>query len=176
VLFRRRAAREDLHPKLKEIYIHYAEERTRGPIAVRRVKWNITEEGTVTSMFWMQARTGQAAMYGAPFQKCILAYLSDLNFITVAADTLKLKRYSKGPEALVMSSTLDHSIYYYDDNFCCEDGVLYVVTCPRAGSGRGVVHGKLYSRSGSLVAVTCQEGVVRADRRGPETEETKAKL
>ncbi|KAH7924000.1 hypothetical protein BV22DRAFT_1067601 [Leucogyrophana mollusca] len=177
VLFRRRAAREGVHEKVKEIYTIYAEERTKGPIAVRRAKWNTTgEDGAVTSMFWMQARTGQAAMYAAPFQKCILAYLSDLNFITVAADTLKLKRYAKGPDALAMSSTLDHSIYYYDDNFCCEDGLLYVVVCPRAASGRGVVHGRLYSRSGSLVAVTCQEGVVRADRRGPDVEETKAKL
>ena len=33
---------------------------------------------------------------------------------------------------------------------------------------------KLYSRTGKLVAVTCQEGVVRANRRGPT--ESKAKM
>jgi len=92
--------------------------------------------------------------------------MSDLNFITVAADTLKLKRFSKGPDSIAMSSTLDHSIWYYDDNFRCEDGLLYVVVCPRAEDGRGVVHGRLYGRGGTLVAVTCQEGVVRANRRG----------
>jgi acyl-CoA thioesterase II len=86
--------------------------------------------------------------------------------ITVAADTLKLKRFSKGPDSIAMSSTLDHSIWYYDDNFRCEDGLLYVVVCPRAEDGRGVVHGRLYGRGGTLVAVTCQEGVVRANRRG----------
>ncbi|EDR16058.1 uncharacterized protein LACBIDRAFT_301764 [Laccaria bicolor S238N-H82] len=39
---------------------------------------------------------------------------------------------------------------------------------PRSGSGSGVVHGRLYTRDGTLVAVTSQEGVVRADVRGPD--------
>lgn len=61
------------------------------------------------------------------------------------------------------------------------------MTSPRIGSGRGVMHGRvgsrnitsprfcltnvvlfqIYSRNGTMVAVTSQEGVVRADRRGP---------
>ncbi|KAG1866314.1 hypothetical protein C8R48DRAFT_600630 [Suillus tomentosus] len=139
VLFRRRAAREDLPAKVRDLFLSYALEKENGPISVRRAGLN-TENGTQTSMHWMQARTGQASHYGAPYQKCILAYLSDLNF----------------------------------DNFCCEDGLLYVVVCPRATSGRAVVHGRLYSQAGNLVAVTCQEGVVRANVRGPT--ENKAKL
>ncbi|KIK98512.1 hypothetical protein PAXRUDRAFT_134077 [Paxillus rubicundulus Ve08.2h10] len=174
-LFKRRATADGIHPKIKELYLIYAAERAKGPIAVRRASRTVTgDHGAVTSMFWTQARTGKAEVYGTPYQKCILAYLSDLNFITVASDTLKLKRYSKGPGGLAMnvsssrSSRPWHSIVLAHDNFCCEDGLLYVVVCPRAGDGRGVVHGRLYSRSGTLVAVSCQEGVVRADRRGPQ--------
>ncbi|KAF8559325.1 hypothetical protein OG21DRAFT_1402879 [Imleria badia] len=134
-LFRCRAARDDLDRKVKEIYLTYAAERANGPIAVRRAAHSITDErGVLTTMFWMQARTGQTDAYETPYQKCILAYMSDLNF----------------------------------DSFRCEDGLLYVVVCPRAEDGRGVVHGRLYSRAGTLVAVTCQEGVVRANRRGPD--------
>ncbi|KAF8845320.1 Thioesterase/thiol ester dehydrase-isomerase [Paxillus ammoniavirescens] len=167
-LFKRRATADGMDPKIKELYLTYAAERAKGPIAIRRASRTVTNDhGAVTSMFWTQARTGRVEVYETPYQKCILAYLSDLNFITVASDTLKLKRFSKGPDAHAMTSTLDHSIWYYDDNFCCEDGLLYVVVCPRAGDGRGVVHGRLYSRSGTLVAVICQEGVVRADRKGP---------
>ncbi|KAJ8596481.1 hypothetical protein M405DRAFT_726158 [Rhizopogon salebrosus TDB-379] len=141
VVFKRRAARENLPPDVRDLFLAYAQEREWRPIAVRRaVKASIDEHGTLTSMSWMQARTGQASNYETPYQKCILAYLSDLNF----------------------------------DDFCCEDGLLYVVVCPRAASGRAVVHGRLYSRAGKLVAVTCQEGVVRANRRGPT--ESKAKL
>ncbi|KAF9243880.1 hypothetical protein BU15DRAFT_42824 [Melanogaster broomeanus] len=115
--FRRRAAVDGVHPKIKELYLMYAEERANGPIAVRRASRTVTDdEGAVTSMYWMQARTGRTEVYESPYQKCILAYLSDLNF----------------------------------DNFCCEDGLLYVVVCPRAGDGRGVVHGRVSFRSYNL--------------------------
>ncbi|KAG9314580.1 hypothetical protein JVU11DRAFT_5382 [Chiua virens] len=145
-LFRRVAARDGLNEKMKEIYLNYATERATGPTAVRRAaRTESDEHGSLTSMWWMQARTGKSEAYEAPYQKCILAYMSDLNFITVAAETLKLVRYSKGPDALAMSSTLDHSIWYYDDEFRCEDGLLYVVVCPRAGDGRGAVHGRFSS-------------------------------
>ncbi|KAL4068276.1 HotDog domain-containing protein [Scleroderma yunnanense] len=150
-LFRRRAMDDGIDEKRKELYLMYAAARADGPIAVRRASWTREENGLLTSMFWMQARTGRSERYEAPFQKCILAYI-----------------IPGGSDALAMSSTLDHSIWYYDDDFCCEDGLLYVVNCPRAGDGRGVAHGKLYNRVGKFVAVTCQEGVVRADRRGPE--------
>ena len=89
-----------------------------------------------------------------------------------------------GAQALGMSSTIDHSIYYYSDSLGCGDWLLYVVrillpyphllrfiapqmTASRAASGRGVAHGQLYTRDGTLVAITAQEGVVRADVRGP---------
>lgn len=167
-LFRRRATYSGIDEKVRELYLMYAAERTNGPIAIRRASRTTREDnGSVTWMFWMQARTGRSEPYEIPFQKCILAYMSDLNFLSIASDTLHLKRLSKGPDSLAMSSTLDHSIWYYDDDFCCEDGLLYVVNCPRAGDGRAVVHGRLYSRLGKFVAVTCQEGVVRADRRAP---------
>ncbi|KAI9572737.1 hypothetical protein HD554DRAFT_2013906 [Boletus coccyginus] len=134
-LFLRRAAQDGLDQKVKEIYLTYAAERADGPIAVRRAAHAVTDErGVLTSMYWMQARTGRTDAYETPYQKCILAYMSDLNF----------------------------------DGFRCEDGLLYVMVCPRAGDGRGVVHGRLYSRAGTLVAVTCQEGVVRVNRRGPD--------
>jgi len=175
VVFKRRAARENLPPDVRDLFLAYAQEREWRPIAVRRaVKASIDEHGTLTSMSWMQARTGQASNYETPYQKCILAYLSDLNFISVASETLKFTWETNGPDAHAMTSSLDHSIWYYDDDFRCEDGLLYVVVCPRAASGRAVVHGRLYSRGGKLVAVTCQEGVVRANRRGPT--ESKAKL
>ncbi|OAX44868.1 Thioesterase/thiol ester dehydrase-isomerase [Rhizopogon vinicolor AM-OR11-026] len=175
VIWRRRAAREDVPPKSRDLFLTFAQEREHRPIAVRRAaKASIDEHGTLTYMSWMLARTGQASNYETPYQKCILAYLSDLNFISIAAETLKLTRGSKGPDSHAMTSSLDHSIWYYDDDFCCEDGLLYVVVCPRAASGRAVVHGRLYSRAGKLVAVTCQEGVVRANRRDPM--ESKGKL
>ncbi|TFK41346.1 thioesterase-like superfamily-domain-containing protein [Crucibulum laeve] len=164
-----------IHPKLAEIYRAIVAERSRSPIAVKRAKeHHVTADGTVSYMFWMKAR--DVPKYETPFQKCILSYMSDLNFISSASRIMGLKRFGKGPDVISMHSTIDHSIYFYNDDFDCGDWILYVMICPRAGSGRGVVHGRMYTRDGTLVAVTSQEGVVRADVRGPEESKPAAKL
>ncbi|KAF8922287.1 thioesterase-like superfamily-domain-containing protein [Mucidula mucida] len=162
-----------IHPRLRRILKTFAEERLRSPIAIKRAKEHeLSTDGNVRYMYWMQAK--KIPHYEAHFQKCILAYLSDLYLIGVAARISGLKRYAKGPDALSMSSTIDHAIYFYDDNFDCGDWLLYVMECPRTASGRGIARGQLFTRGGSLVAVTTQEGVVRAGIRGPD--ETSAKL
>lgn len=159
--------------KVKNILLEYREERMKSPIEVRSVGARSTGHGTTIYMHWMRAK--KVPKRDAPYQKAILGYMSDLLFIGASANTLGLKRLSRGPDALAMMSTLDHSVYYYSDDFSCDDWLLYVVTSPRTGSGRGVVHGQMYTRDGKLVAVMGQEGVVRADRR-PPANETKAKL
>jgi acyl-CoA thioesterase II len=161
----RRAAKEGVNERVRNIFEVMIEERAKSPIAIKTAKsHDVAADGTITYMYWMGARN-LGSKYETPFQKCIIAYLSDFYFIGVGSHTLGLKLYSKGPDALAMSSTLDHSIYFYDDNFDCGDWLLYVMTSPRTASGRGVVQGRLYTRSGSLVAVTSQEGVIRADRQ-----------
>jgi len=141
--------------------------RSMSPIAIRCAKaHDVGPEGTVRYMWWMKAKG--IPKYEAPFQKCIVAYMSDIYFIYSARLIMGLKRFGRGPGVLSMMSTLDHSIYYYDDNFDCGDWLLYVVESPRAGSGRSVVHGRFYTQNGILVAVTSQEGLIRADIRGPE--------
>ncbi|KAJ3531260.1 hypothetical protein NM688_g7599 [Phlebia brevispora] len=92
--------------------------------------------------------------------------------IGVASRTAGLDSTQTGPKRLAMSSSLDHSIFFYNDDFDCGDWLLYVITAPSIKSGRGVVYGRMYTRDGKLVAVMTQEGVVRADIRDP----SKAKL
>ncbi|KAJ7666439.1 thioesterase-like superfamily-domain-containing protein [Mycena rosella] len=157
---------DGVHPKIQKIYREFINERLRSPIAIKVAVENDTAIGSMPRfMYWMQARDIPA--YEAPFQKCILSYMSDLYLLGAASRTLGLERFSKGPNATSMTSTIDHSICFYDDTFDCGDWLLYVMASPRASSGRAIVYGQLYSRNGTLVAVTTQEGVVRADRRGP---------
>lgn len=165
----RMAQKEGTHPKVVEVYKQMAVERVRSPIAVRvAVEHQEEPDGTIQYMYWMKAKN--IPNYDAPFQKCILGYFSDMHFISSAGRTLGLRRGGRGPTALSMVSTLDHTIWYYSNDFHCGDWMLYVITSPRTGSGRGVVHGKIYTQDGKLVAVTSQEGVVRADVRGPQQE------
>ncbi|KAJ7655136.1 thioesterase-like superfamily-domain-containing protein [Mycena polygramma] len=158
---------EGLHPKIQQIYRDFIGERQRSPIAIKMaVEKDMSIPGMTRVMYWMQAR--DIPEYEAPFQKCILGYISDLNLLTAASTALGLQRFGKGPNATSMTSTIDHSICFYNDTFDCGDWLLYVMASPAAGSGRGIVYGQLYTHTGKLIATTTQEGVVRADRRGPE--------
>ncbi|EJD04105.1 Thioesterase/thiol ester dehydrase-isomerase [Fomitiporia mediterranea MF3/22] len=138
------------------------------------------EVGDGTTMFMHYMRARGIPKYEPAYQKCILGYMSDLAFIGVGAKTLGLRRFGEGASgasALGMSSSLDHSIFYYSDDFDCSDWILHVIKSPRTGSGRGVVQGQMYASDGTLVAITTQEGVIRSGITGPERpRETKAKL
>ncbi|KZT06361.1 DNA repair protein [Laetiporus sulphureus 93-53] len=155
---------EGLEPRLKQYAEEYIEERRRSPIAVKAAGRINTSDGALVYMWWFKARN--IPKYDAPFQKCILAYISDSQFIGVVRRTLGLNGHYEGPKQLVI------------DSFDCGDWLLYVVESPRSGNGRGVVHGRLYTRSGTLVAVTSQEGVVRARGNAPAktSDDVKAKL
>ncbi|KXN83580.1 Acyl-coenzyme A thioesterase 8 [Leucoagaricus sp. SymC.cos] len=160
------AEQNGLPARAVDIYKSFAAEQARSPITTRiAAEHRISEDGSIQYMYWMKARN--IPKYEVPFQKCILGYLSDTRFISSAGRTLGLRRGGQGPTGLSMLSTLDHAIWYYSDDFHCGDWLLYVIHSPRTGSGRGVVHGKIYTQDGKLVAVTSQEGVVRADIRGP---------
>ncbi|KAH6917568.1 thioesterase-like superfamily-domain-containing protein [Coprinopsis sp. MPI-PUGE-AT-0042] len=147
------------------------EERSRSPIALKvAAEHDTSKDGIVRYMYWMKARS--IPKYETPFQKCILAYASDLHFIGTASRVIGLKRTGKGIDKVAMMSTLDHTLWFYNNDFDFGEWALYVVDCPTAGSGRAVVNGRIYTRDGKLIAVAAQEGVMRADVRGPE-EETK---
>ncbi|KAF7339926.1 DNA repair protein RAD14 [Mycena venus] len=166
---------EDIHPKLKQRLGEFLNDRRGSPIAVKlAVERETSMPGITRICYWMQAR--DIPEYDAPFQKCILGYISDLQLLSAASQALGLQRFGRGPKATSMTSTIDHSICFYDDSFDCGDWLLYVMASPAAASGRGIVYGQLYTRKGKLVAATTQEGVVRADIRGPTEETTKAKL
>lgn len=85
-LFRRYAAQDGLDQRLKKYFLNFAavgiltalgdlcvsclQERANGPIAVRRAVYAVTDEqGVLTSMYWMQARTGRTDAYETPYQK-----------------------------------------------------------------------------------------------------------
>ncbi|KIY61740.1 Thioesterase/thiol ester dehydrase-isomerase [Cylindrobasidium torrendii FP15055 ss-10] len=158
--------RPGIDPRLKYFFETYAEERRRSPISIKRAaEHQLTPEGHIRYMYWMRAKS--IPKYDAPFQKCILAYLSDLYFIMSVPRMIGLKRWAKGPDALGLVSSVDHTIHFYDNDFDCADWLLYTMEGPRVASGRGIARGQLYTTSGTLVAVTTQEGVIRAQRRDP---------
>jgi len=152
------------NPKIMRILQERLTERSKSPIAIKCAKeHHANQDGTIKYMYWMKAR--DIPKYETHFQKCILAYISDLRFISTAPLVMGLQSRS-----LSMVSTLDHTIWYYSNDFDAGDWLLYEMDCPRAGSGRSIVHGRMFTHDGKLVAVTSQEGVVRTIARGPSDE------
>jgi len=157
------ARRKGISADAKEQVLQLAQDRRQSPIALksaRKHKGQKYDERDPT-MYWMKAR----AVSDLPpsFHKCILAYMSDLNFIGVAGKTMHLSHVAKPPNKLSMISSLDHAMWFYDNNFSCSEWILQVIEAAAGGEGRGFVHARLYTQAGRLIAVAAQEGVVRAD-------------
>ncbi|GHJ87695.1 hypothetical protein NliqN6_4097 [Naganishia liquefaciens] len=120
-------------------------------------------------MLWMKAKDDSVANLDTNFQKSILAYLSDFQFIGTAAQATGMSQNSH--PKLGMMASLDHVVYFYSNDFKTSNWLLHVITSPRVGDGRGVVEGRFYTEEGELVALTVQEGVVRA--AAPDSKSTK---
>ncbi|KAL7285717.1 hypothetical protein ACG7TL_000822 [Trametes sanguinea] len=159
-----RLFKETNDAKVKEFCLTVLEERRRSPIEVKLAGVRESQDGVPQFLYWHKARN-TPVRYDAAFQKCILSYISDSQFISAARRTLTHLNQGKGPTKVVMQTSLDHNISFYSDDFDCGDWLLYVIISERAASGRASVHGRMYTPTGTLVAICNQEGVVRVDDR-----------
>jgi len=155
----------NLPRKLKEYIERRMKERRLSSIELRNV--DKTELGWLVSMkkgaeaqaaYWFRSRA--PVRTDSAFQKCVLAYVSDLNFIGTAAKANGLTATSR--PTLGMLASLDHSMWFYDDSVDASEWLLFHMESPAVASGRGLAQGKIYKRDGTLAVVCTQEGVVRA--------------
>lgn len=93
------------------------------------------------------------------FHAAGLAYMSDMTLIRSALIE------HQGDE--VQLASLDHAIWYLRPPRI-DEWLLYEQVSPFAHAGTGLAQGKLFSRSGELVAVVMQEGLMRTVRGGEE--------
>lgn len=95
----------------------------------------------------------------------MIGYMTDFHFIGTASRAIGLS--SSSNPRLGMMASLDHTVHYYPfpSDFNASDPLLHVMetVVVDIAAGRAVVRGLVYTQDGVLVAVTSQEGVVRAD-------------
>lgn len=91
------------------------------------------------------------------FHACIIAYASDSGFINTAATA---NGYTFNSQGIGMMTSLDHTVWFHTPARA-DEWLLYDIYSPRTSGGRGVAFGRIYSRDGTLVATTAQEGIVR---------------
>lgn len=91
--------------------------------------------------------------------RAVLAYASDYGLLVTSMRPHG--RSARDPDMMVAS--LDHSLWFHAD-FRIDDWLLYVVDSPVSGGGRGFARGTYFTRDGTLVASTAQEGLIRVRR------------
>ncbi|ORZ06632.1 HotDog domain-containing protein [Absidia repens] len=94
----------------------------------------------------------------------IIAYASDAGILATAAYANGLRF---GGDRIGMMASLDHSIWFHQP--CrADDWLLHDMHSPRSADGRGTAFGRIYSRDGTLVATTAQEGIIRLSKKEQE--------
>lgn len=90
----------------------------------------------------------------------LLAYASDFHFLATA-----LQPHGRTwLDPTLQMASLDHAMWFHapvDMN----EWILYDVTSPWSGHARGLAHGRFWSRDGTLLASTAQEGLLRERTR-----------
>lgn len=81
------------------------------------------KEANPQQLLWFRSR---AKVTNDPaFQKCVIAYASDLSFIGTAAAAAGLG--GRTTPSLGMLASLDHALYFYDDTVDASDWLLFYV-------------------------------------------------
>ncbi|CAO1615674.1 unnamed protein product [Sympodiomycopsis kandeliae] len=159
-----------LPSKIKSTLEAWITDRKNSPVEIRNALPGMYDSNGLPSKgyeqaFWLKCKrpiSGNAEM-----QKAALAYSSDFQFLSTVPKALH-----NSPRIKMMAS-LDHSMWFYDNDFKADQWLLFVMQTQAAGHGRGVALGRIYRQDGVLVAVVAQEGMVR--EKVPRKEENGAK-
>jgi len=89
-------------------------------------------------------------------QRCALAYASDMTLL----DTSLIAHGRAVFEPDIMVASLDHAMWFHRP-FRCDDWLLYAEDSPSSQGARGFNRGLIFTRDGTLVASTVQEGLIR---------------
>ncbi len=89
-------------------------------------------------------------------QAAVLAYLSDMTLLDTSL-------YAHGTSIFdqnLQVASIDHAMWFHRPQ-AFEDWLLYTQDSPSASGARGMTRGKLFTRSGMLIATVAQEGLIR---------------
>ena len=88
--------------------------------------------------------------------QAVLAYASDYGLLATAVLPHRLSFMMRR----VQAASLDHAVFFHRP-FRVDDWLLYAMDSPAAYGARGLTRGTIFTRDGSVVASTVQEGLLR---------------
>ena len=92
--------------------------------------------------------------------RAVIAYASDFTLLGTSALPHGLS-WMRGE---LVGASLDHAIWFHRPARA-DEWLLYATDSPWSGSGRGFNRGRIFNRSGELVASVAQEGMIRRAKR-----------
>lgn len=112
--------------------------------------------------FWLKAK--DALPDDIQCHHSVLAYISDMGLLQAVLQPHDLddKELEKRHENVMLAS-LDHAIWFHRP-FRADDWLFYDTRPQSTGNGRGLAFGRIFTKDGTLVATTTQEGVLRVRR------------
>lgn len=137
--YRNRVARKDFTPA--PIEIRFCDQGS-----------SVKQNNLPSLNYWFRSR-GKLSDDPA-LHRCVVAYASDLTFLTVSLNPHRRKGLK------TVSLSLDHSIWFHRP-FRADEWLLFVIESPSAGNARGYCSGRMFNRKGELVASLTQEGLIR---------------
>ena len=139
------------HPASKRMF-------TDRPVDLRHIPSSIylsvDGERAPHQAVWMKTRS--ALPDDPAIHRAALAYLSDMS---IQESVLRAHGVAWMTPGLKVAS-LDHAMWWHRDGRV-DEWVLYVQESPSARGGRGLATGRIYARSGELLASVAQEIMIR---------------
>lgn len=86
----------------------------------------------------------------------LLAYCSDFSFMTTAMRPHSATWLDRRMQV----ASIDHAMWFHRP-FRMDEWLLHDIDSPSASGARGLVRGSFYSKDGTLIASTAQEGLIR---------------
>jgi acyl-CoA thioesterase-2 len=102
-------------------------------------------------------RTSEPLPDDPTLHTAVLAYVSDLTLLSTT-----LIRHHLTPNKEVQIASLDHAIWFHRPARL-DEWLLYDQDSPSASGARGLATGRIFTRSGTLVATVVQEGLLRVN-------------
>lgn len=121
---------------------------------VGKLHWMNTEPSPPQAHSWF--RTVAALPDDPALHRAVIAYASDYTLLGTAALPHGLS-WMRGE---LTGASLDHAIWFHAPARA-DDWLLYATDSPWTGGGRGFNRGRIFDRSGRLVASVAQEGMMR---------------
>ena len=131
------------------------------PIEIRtagKLHWMNTQPSEPRAHSWF--RTVAPLPNDPALHRAVIAYASDFTLLGTSALPHGLS-WMRGE---LVGASLDHALWFHRE-VRADEWLLYATDSPWSGSGRGFNRGRIFNRSGELVASVAQEGMMRRRQR-----------